>query len=171
LSRFSALCFAAPVSAQGYGVPAGPKLGELEIKAYQKIPKIKIAVQLTSDTHLARELRRQVMVRLTQRGNQVGFSGGNVMRMDVSYFDLSGGMDREMPMMQAQDYETGANPRLMLPANPIGRRDSHPGGALRFDLARVAHALRIERRQGAVDGDRVLQCPVECGDAGRPVDP
>ena len=30
------------------------------------------------------------------RGNQVGFSGGNVMRMDVSYFDLSGGMDREI---------------------------------------------------------------------------
>ncbi|MGQ3300509.1 hypothetical protein [Reyranella sp.] len=134
----SALFFAAPASAQGYGVGAGPKLGEIEIKAYQKIPKVKIAVQLTSDTHLARELRRQVMVRLTQRGNQVGFSGGNIMRMDVSYFDLSGGMDREMPMMQSQDYETGANPRLMLPANPIGRRDTGPsvpsGSTLRLSL-------------------------------------
>ena len=136
----SALCFAVPASAQGYGLggSGGPKLGELEIKAYQKIPKVKIAVQLTSDTHLARELRRQVMVRLSQRGNQVGFSGGNIMRMDVSYFDLSGGMDREMPMMQAQDYETGANPRLMLPANPIGRRDTIPpvpaGSTLRVSL-------------------------------------
>lgn len=136
----SALCFAAPVSAQGYGLggTGGPKIGDLEIKAYQKIPKVKIAVQLTSDTHLARELRRQVMQRLTQRGNQVGFSGGNIMRMDVSYFDLSGGMDREMPMMQSQDYETGANPRLMLPANPIGRRDAIPaapsGSTLRISL-------------------------------------
>jgi hypothetical protein len=78
------------------------------------------------------------MVRLTQRGNQVGFSGGNILRMDVSYFDLSGGMDREMPMMQSQDYETGANPRLMLPANPIGRRDTIPaapsGSTLRVSL-------------------------------------
>lgn len=134
----SALFFAAPASAQGYGLGSGPKLGEVEIKAYQKIPKVKIAVQLTSDTHLARELRRQVMVRLGQRGNQVGFSGGNIMRMDVSYFDLSGGMDREMPMMQSQDYETGANPRLMLPANPIGRRDTIPaapsGSTLRVSL-------------------------------------
>jgi len=134
----SALLFAAPASAQGYGLGSGPKLGEIEIKAYQKIPKVKIAVQLTSDTHLARELRRQVMVRLTQRGNQVGFSGGSIMRMDVSYFDLSGGMDREMPMMQSQDYETGANPRLALPANPIGRRDTVPsvpsGSTLRVSL-------------------------------------
>ena len=51
----------------------GPKLGEMEVKAYQKIPKAKIAVQLTSDTHLSRELRRQVMVRLSKRGNEVGF--------------------------------------------------------------------------------------------------
>jgi hypothetical protein len=133
----SALFFAAPASAQGYGVGSGPKLGEIEIKAYQKIPKVKIAVQLTSDTHLARELRRQVMVRLSQRGNQVGFSGGSIMRMDVSYFDLSGGLDRDMPMMQSQDYETGANPRLMLPANPIGRRDTVPvpaGSTLRVSL-------------------------------------
>ncbi len=138
LVALSALCLAAPVSAQGYGLGSGPKLGTMEVKAYQKIPKTKIAVQLTSDTHLARELRRQVMVRLGQRGNQVGFSGGNIMRMDVSYFDLSGGSDREMPMMQSQDYETGANPRLALPANPIGRRDTIPaapsGATLRVSL-------------------------------------
>lgn len=138
LVALSALCFAAPASAQGYGLGSAPKLGEIEIKAYQKIPKVKIAVQLTSDTHLARELRRQVMVRLGERGNQVGFSGGNIMRMDVSYFDLSGGIDREMPMMQSQDYETGANPRLALPANPIGRRDTIPsapsGATLRVSL-------------------------------------
>src|ERR1041384_3939228 len=80
---------ASQVSAQSYGLPPGPKLGEIEVKAYQTIPKAKIAVQLTSDTHLSRELRRQVMLRLSKRGNEVGFSGGNVMRMDVSYFDFT----------------------------------------------------------------------------------
>src|SRR5258708_9726429 len=81
-------------SAQAPGVGQGPKVGEMEIKAYQKIPKTKIAVQLTSDSHLSRELRRQVMIRVSQRGNEVGFSGGNVMRTDVSFFDLLGGNDR-----------------------------------------------------------------------------
>ena len=83
------LTAAGQVRAQGYGLPAGPKLGEVEVKVYQKIPKTKVAVQLTSDTHLSRELRREVMIRLSRRGNEVGFSGGNVMRMDVSYFDFS----------------------------------------------------------------------------------
>ena len=83
------LTAAGEVRAQGYGMPAGPKLGEVEVKVYQKIPKTKVAVQLTSDTHLSRELRREVMIRLSRRGNEVGFSGGNVMRMDVSYFDFS----------------------------------------------------------------------------------
>ena len=43
------LTAATQASAQSYGVPAGPKIGELEVKAYQGIPKTKVAVQLTSD--------------------------------------------------------------------------------------------------------------------------
>src|SRR5437899_3434327 len=84
--------FAALVAAPGHAQPPGPglKTGQLEVKAFQAIPKAKTAVQLTSDTSLARKLRGEVMERLARRGNQVGFSGGNVMRMDVSYFDLSG---------------------------------------------------------------------------------
>ena len=112
-------------SAQSYGVPSGPKVGELEVKAYQQIPKTKVAVQLTSDTHLSRELRRQVMVRLSQRGNEVGFSGGNVMRMDVSYFDFSVGNDRDYGTQGGQPAYAppGSNPRMDLPSNPIRRRD------------------------------------------------
>lgn len=139
------LAAASQASAQGYpGVGTGPKLGEMEVKAYQKIPKEKVAVQLTSDNHLARELRRQVMVRLAQRGNEVGFSGGNVMRMDVSYFDLLGGNDRDSGTIGGQPYyaEPGANPRMALPANPIGRRDgltpSTAGPTLRITLTLYA---------------------------------
>lgn len=133
----------APASAQNYGsVGGGPKLGELEIKAWQPIPKTKTAVQLGSDTRLGRELRRQVMVRLSQRGNEVGFSGSNVMRMDVSYFDLMGGGSRpnygvlgEQPAYA----ETGSNPYLAVPANPIGRNTgrtpSSAGPTLRISLS------------------------------------
>jgi len=131
----------APASAQNYGsVGAGPKLGELEIKAWQPIPKTKTAVQLSSDTRLGRELRRQVMVRLSQRGNEVGFSGGNVMRMDVSYFDLLGGSRQNYGVLGEQPAyaETGSNPYLAVPANPIGRNTgrtpSTAGPTLRISL-------------------------------------
>jgi hypothetical protein len=139
----SALGPALPVAAQGVGtsgIGGGPRLGELEVRAYQKIPKTKVAVQLTSDSHLARELRRQVMVRLSQRGNQVGFSGGNVMRMDVSFYDLLGGSGRDTGTLGGQPpyAPPGSNPRMDLPANPIGRRDgitpSTAGPTLRISL-------------------------------------
>ncbi len=146
------LAAASQALAQPYpGVGTGPKLGELEIKAYQKIPKTKVAVQLTSDNHLSRELRRQVMIRLSQRGNEVGFSGGNVMRMDVSYFDLLGGNDRNTGTIGGQpDYaEPGANPRPALPSNPIGRRDG-------LTPSTVGPTLRITLTLYALDSGKVL---------------
>jgi hypothetical protein len=154
LATFSALIVALPVLAQGSMVPGvsqGPKLGEMEVKAYQKIPKNKIAVQLTSDTHLSRELRRQVMVRLSQRGNEVGFSGGNVMRMDVTYFDLLGGNDRSTGTIGGQpDYApSGSNPRMALPSNPIGRRDG-------LTPSTVGPTLRITLTLYATEGGKVL---------------
>ena len=94
----------------------GPKVGDLEVKAFNRIPKAKTAVQLVNDSALARNIRREVMVRLSRLGNEVGFSGGNVMRMDVSYFDLSGGgnagssRDTNMPSANALE-GPGSNPR------------------------------------------------------------
>jgi len=132
----------APAPAQNYGsIGGGPKLGELEIKAWQPIPKTKTAVQLSSDTRLGRELRRQVMVRLSQRGNEIGFSGRNVMRLDVSYFDLMGGNPRDAGVLGEQPAyaETGSNPFLPVPANPIGRNTtrtpSTAGPTLRLSLS------------------------------------
>jgi hypothetical protein len=151
LAAWLALLAASPASAQGYGVPAGPKLGEIEIKAYQKIPKAKVAVQLTSDTHLSRELRRQVMIRLSQRGNEVGFSGGNVMRMDVTYFDFSdsGRSDYGTQGGQPSYAAPGSSPRMDLPSNPIRRRDSlSPSGS--------PPTLRINLTLYATDGGKVL---------------
>jgi hypothetical protein len=145
------LTAATQASAQSYGVPAGPKLGEMEVKAYQAIPKTKIAVQLTSDTHLARELRRQVMVRLSKRGNEVGFSGGNVMRMDVSYFDFtdSGRGDYSTQGGQPSYAPPGSNPRMDLPSNPIRRRDG-------LGSPTSVPTLRITLTLYAADGGKVL---------------
>ncbi len=151
LAMLAAGLAAGPAAAQGYGVPAGPKLGEMEVKAYQAIPKTKVAVQLTSDSHLSRELRRQVMVRLAQRGNEVGFSGGNVMRMDVTYIDLSGGGTRDYGTQGGQPgyAAPGSNPRMDLPSNPIRRRDG-------ISPPPDAPTLRISLTLYTTDGGKVI---------------
>jgi hypothetical protein len=152
LVAFSAFVMVLPVQAQGVpGIGPAAKVGEMEVKAYQKISKDKVAVQLTSDNHLARELRRQVMVRLSQRGNEVGFSGGNVMRMDVSYFDLLGGNDRSTGTIGGwPDYvPPGSNPRPALPSNPVGRRDG-------LTPSTVGPTLRITLTLYSRDGGKVL---------------
>jgi hypothetical protein len=92
-----------------------------------------------------------VMIRLSQRGNEVGFSGGNVMRMDVSYFDLLGGNDRSIGTIGGQpDYAPpGSNPRPALPANPIGRRDG-------LTPSTAGPTLRISLTLYSRDGGKVL---------------
>ena len=131
--------------ALGTALPAAaqaPRIGQLEIRAYQAIPKTKTAVQLTSDTSLARKLRGEVMTRLARRGNEVGFSGGNVMRMDVTYFDLSGGGGQGVIRDAPSYLDPGSNPRMDLPRNKLERRDGGPpvtnGPTLRISLTLYA---------------------------------
>ena len=146
------LATATTASAQGIpGVASGPKLGEFEVKAFQKIPKAKVAVQLTSDTHLSRELRREVMVKLSRRGNEVGFSGGNVMRLDVSYFDFSdsGRGDYSTQGGQPSYAAPGSNPRMDLPSNAIRRRDG-------LGPSTSVPTLRITLTLYATEGGKVL---------------
>lgn len=152
-----------PAHAQNL-VPTGPKLGQLEIKAYQAIPKTKTAVQLTSDTSLSRNLRREVMIRLARRGNEVGFSGGNVMRMDVSYFDFSSGNDGGPTIGGQPGYDgPGANPRPELPRNKFEQRGG-PSAPINSPTLRIVLTLY------SVDGGKVLwaattSCPTYSGNA------
>ena len=147
LAALATLVGAAPASAQ---LGPGPKLGQLEVKAYQKIPKSKTAVQLTSDTALARNLRREVMIRLAKRGNEVGFHGGNVMRMDVTYIDLLGGGSNAAPtVIPGGNYDgPGANPRPDLPGIKLERRDTI--------TPTNSPTLRITLTLYALDGGKVL---------------
>jgi hypothetical protein len=96
-------------------LPPQLQIGQMEIKAYAQISKAKIAVQLTQDTALGRHLRGKVMERIAKRGNEVGFSGGNVMRMDVAYFDLLGGGGDNSSASNMPGYNApGDNPRPSL---------------------------------------------------------
>ena len=139
--------------ALGTALPAAaqaPKIGQLEIRAYQAIPKTKTAVQLTSDSALARNLRREVMIRLARRGNEVGFSGGNVMRMDVQYVDLLGdsGITRGPVGGRDQNFDgPAANPRPEVPGIRIER-----GGPARTS----GPTLRITLTLYSTDGGKVL---------------
>lgn len=140
--------------ALGTALPAAaqaPKIGQLEIRAYQAIPKAKTAVQLTSDSALGRNLRREVMIRLARRGNEVGFSGGNVMRMDVQYIDLLGdsGITRGPVGGRDQNFDgPGANSRPEVPGIRIERGGPAPisGGP----------TLRITLTLYSTDGGKVL---------------
>jgi hypothetical protein len=140
--------------ALGTALPAAaqmPKIGQLEIKAYQAIPKTKTAVQLTSDSALARNLRREVMIRIARRGNEVGFSGGNVMRMDVQYIDLLGGNGVTRGPVGGRDQNfdgPAANPRPEVPGFRIERGGPAPtsGGP----------TLRITLTLYSTDGGKVL---------------
>ena len=140
--------------ALGTALPAAaqaPKIGQLEIRAYQAIPKTKTAVQLTSDSALARNLRREVMIRIARRGNEVGFSGGNVMRMDVQYIDLLGdsGITRGPVGGRDQNFDgPAANPRPEVPGIRIERGGPAPtsGGP----------TLRITLTLYSTDGGKVL---------------
>jgi hypothetical protein len=150
--RFVAAAIA--LLALGTALPAAaqaPKVGQLEIRAYQAIPKTKTAVQLTSDSALARNLRREVMIRIARRGNEVGFSGGNVMRMDVQYVDLLGdsGITRGPVGGRDQNFDgPAANPRPEVPGFRIERGGPAPmsGGP----------TLRITLTLYSTDGGKVL---------------
>ena len=105
------------------------------------------------------------MIRLSRRGNEVGFSGGNVMRMDVSYFDFSvGGGGGGNTIGGNPGYDgPGANPRPELPRNTFEQRDG---------LVRTISAptLRIVLTLYSVDGGKVLwaatsSCPTHAGTA------
>jgi len=141
--------------ALGTALPAAaqaPKIGQLEIRAYQAIPKTKTAVQLTSDSALARNLRREVMIRIARRGNEVGFSGGNVMRMDVAYFDLNLGGGGSAPGSSAADTPSSSQPgdNQRPTVYGLGRTTDPSAGAQRPPTLRLTFTLY------SIDSGKVL---------------
>src|SRR5471032_698462 len=121
-------------------LPPQLQIGQMEIKAYAPISKTKIAVQLTQDTALGRELRGKVMARIAKRGNEVGTSGGNVLRMDVAYFDLlTEGVTGSANTPSSS--QPGDNQRPTLLGNITGLRGSGDAPAPRPPTLRMSFTL------------------------------
>ncbi len=102
------------------------------------------------------------MVRLTQRGN-----AGRLQRRQhhAHGCELFRPVRRRRPRNAddaGQDYETGANPRLALPANPIGRRDTIP--AVPCSTLRVSLTL-YEANGGKVLWSATASCSVRASAA------
>lgn len=142
------LSAAPPAFAQ---MPKSLEIGQFEVKAYQKIPKAKAAVQLTQDTALGRHLRGKVMERLARRGMEVGFSGGNVMRMDLGYIDLLGNGGGAAASDLPSSASPGDNPRPPLLGNLGGLRGGSAGSA----PAR-APTLRLTFTLYSIDSGKVI---------------
>jgi hypothetical protein len=141
-------------------LPPQLQIGQMEIKAYAPIGKTKIAVQLTQDTALGRELRGKVMDRIAKRGNEVGTSGGNVLRMDVAYFDLlTEGITGSANTPSSS--QPGDNQRPTLLGNITGLRGSGDAPAPRPPTLRMSFTLY------AIDTGKVVWvASASCSTAG-----
>lgn len=132
-----ALLLAAPAAAQ---LPPTLQIGQMQVQVYAPIGKTKVAVQLTQDTALGRQLRGKVMERIAKRGNEVGFSGGNVMRMDVAYFDLlTEGVTGSANTPSSS--QPGDNQRPSLLGNITGLRNNDGGAPPRPPTLRLSFTL------------------------------
>jgi hypothetical protein len=122
-------------------MPPQLQIGQMEVKVYAPFSKTKVAVQLTQDTALGRQLRGKVMERIAKRGNEVGFSGGNVMRMDVGYFDLLGGGGDGSATSTPSFGQPGDNPRPPMLGDLSGLRNDRSAPPPRPPTLRMSLTL------------------------------
>src|SRR4029453_5678558 len=101
------------------------------------------------------------MLRLSKRGNEVGFSGGNVMGMDVSYFDFTDSGRGDYGTQGGHPPHAPPHPPLARPSNTIRRR-----GGIRS--ATSVPTLPITLTLYATDGGKVLW--TASGSCGTPAD-
>jgi hypothetical protein len=89
LLAIALLCGAATAHAQSGA-------GNFEVRTTRGIPAGKIAVDLSPESELGRDIRRLVMEKLAKTGHEVGFSGGHIMKLYVR-------LQRALPSYTARD--------------------------------------------------------------------
>jgi hypothetical protein len=82
--RLPAILVVAALMWGGATAHAQSTVGNFEVRTSRGIPAGKIAVDLSPDSELGRDLRRLVMEKLAKTGHQVGFSGGHILKMQVN---------------------------------------------------------------------------------------
>lgn len=131
---FAALLFG------GATAHAQSAVGNFEVRTTRGIPAGKIAVDLSPDSELGRDLRRLVMEKLAKTGHEVGFSGGHILKMQVN-------LQRGLPPSSVGrgddevDRRTGIDAQRPTPQGPARAFEQpRPGGA-RNDLLSISMTI------------------------------
>lgn len=82
--RIGAALLAATLLLIGTTAHGQSGVGSFEVRTSRGIPGGKIAVDLSPDSELGRDLRRLVMEKLAKSGHPIGFSGGHILKLQVN---------------------------------------------------------------------------------------
>lgn len=119
---------------------AQSSVGNFEIRTTRGIPAGKVAVDLSPDSELGRDLRRLVMEKLAKRGHEVGFSGGNILKLQVNLqrgLPLSSGGRSDDPI----DRRTGIDAQRPTPQGPARAFEPPRPGGGRNDLLSISMTI------------------------------
>jgi len=115
-------------------------VGSFEVRTTRGIPSGKIAVDLSPDSELGRDLRRLVMEKLSKSGHEVGFSGGNILKLQVNLqrgLSSSGGGRSDDPI----DRRTGIDAQRPTPQGPARAFEQPRAGGGRNDLLSISMTI------------------------------
>jgi hypothetical protein len=149
-------------------IPAGAQdTPALDIRAKRPLPPGKYAVDLADDSELGRDIRRRVLEKLAARGHDTGFSGSQVMRLQV---DRTSNFDRGL---RAQDVLAPPSNEVRpwgdrndaLPPMPERRlRDLEPPARVITESLRLTLTVRAAN-SGEVVWTAYAACPIHDGRA------
>ena len=115
-------------------------VGNFEVRTTRGIPAGKIAVDLSPDSELGRDLRRLVMEKLAKTGHEVGFSGGHILKLQVN-------LQRGLPPAiggrsdDPIDRSTGIDAQRPAPQGPARAFEPPRPGGGRNDLLSISMTI------------------------------
>lgn len=150
-------------------LPAGAQTSPtFDIQARKPLPTGKYAVDLDTDTALGRDVRRLVMEKLAARGNQVGFSGGNVMKLQVEQTrHFAGGLtSKDILAPPRQQPSLGGDRPDARPPMPERRIQDQDKARIPGEVLRITMTVRAST-SGEVIWVAYASCPYNEGRALR----
>jgi hypothetical protein len=115
-------------------------VGNFEVRTTRGIPAGKIAVDLSPDSELGRDIRRLVMEKLAKTGHEVGFSGGHILKLQVN-------LQRGLPPSSGGrgddevDRRTGIDAQRPTPQGPARAFEPPRQGGGRNDLLSISMTI------------------------------
>ena len=115
-------------------------VGNFEVRTTRGIPAGKIAVDLSPDSELGRDLRRLVMEKLAKSGHEVGFSGGHILKLQIN-------LQRGLPPSSGGrsdddvDRRTGIDAQRPTPQGPARAFEPPRPGGGRNDLLSISMTI------------------------------